>query len=370
VKYLVVMVSACSFTRGTPAKSDASANMEHDSGAGDALIDAPEESKCFGVSPFALCLPQVPGQMLAFVDGQTISTSGSPKCAGGQGDIVTLGTSTEICAISGTMVSFDGIVSVAGSRPLVVVATQSITVNGTVDASSGPSGSGPGVASALVCGATASIDGTGGGGGAGGSFGGKGGIGGAGNGGTGGISVNAVAQPVGVLRGGCAGGTGPANGGAVGGLGGGAIFLVSRDTITIASTAVVKASGAGGSGGLPPSGGAGGGGSGGMIVLAASTLTVNASAKMFANGGGGGGGANPGNPGGPGSTATVPDVAAGGGGAGGGNASSGGNGGFKTTSASTAASASTGAGGGGGGVGVIRVLTGQTIAANLSPSPS
>src|ERR1041385_6114968 len=93
-----------------------------------------------------------------------------------------------ICVLFGTDITIAGQTVVTGTRPFVLAATGTITVSGTVDASShaafGIRGAG---ADYIMCGLkrVAGTDSNGAGGGAGGSFGGRGGAGGKGFGANG-----------------------------------------------------------------------------------------------------------------------------------------------------------------------------------------
>jgi len=270
-----------------------------------------------------------------------------------------------------------GALVVEGQRPLVILATGAITIDGALSVGSGALGTpftsqtrvtiGPG-ANDSACGASAGAVGTNGqngpGGGGGGGFGGEGGAGGLGDdngddnpGGPGGL-----AHMPAVVRGGCPGGNGgigyaeaPA-----GGASGGALELISATSVTVTGT--IYAGGAGGKGGLMGnrSGGAGGG-SGGYVGLDAPTVSV--SGVIAANGGGGGEGSDlNGNANGDdGSDGTLSDSPASGGG---GNLSNGGDGGNGQTESSVAQNGSggnAGAGGGGGSVGHVLVWS-QTYA--------
>lgn len=193
-----------------------------------------------------------------------------------------------------------------GSRPLVLLSSGNITVDGTIDVSSrratrdavpvaetvGAAGN-YSMCSAFRRQVDSSVDG--GAGGAGGTFGGTGGGGGDGNYDI----INARAQgglapenpdtfPETMLRGGCraqnGGNAGPtATNGGKGGPGGGVVVLSAKLGIVV--NGAIAANGAGGMGGGAQAGG-GGGGSGGLIILQGAT--VRRAGKLTANGGGGG----------------------------------------------------------------------------------
>jgi hypothetical protein len=322
------------------------------------VIDAPPA--CFGVLPFIVCVTPPEGpRVITRVD----TTAGCDE-------VVTVGR--ELCVVKGTDLDIVQRVPVSGSRPLVLLASNALTLheNGIVDAAGTAVAGGPGADLACDAGATIGANSTnGGGGGAGGSLGSRGGNGGSGGGTAG--KAGTAAAPLGVLsvlQGGCSGTDGgDSSGGSHGsrGFGGGGVYLVAGETLTIRGT--VTASGSGGGGGRPSRGGGGGGGSGGMIVLYAPTVVVTSSTQIFANGGGGGGGANSGTPGGDGATPAAPLAGALGGVGQGGD---GGIGAFLTTAATAGMAAAEGGGGGGGGVGVIYLLGGDFSAASLSPPPT
>jgi hypothetical protein len=154
-------------------------------------------------------------------------------------------------------------VTAVGTRPLVLLARDSITIASALDVR--PAGS-------RACATDF---------GAGGTLGGRGG--------TGGGQSPAV-SPVSELVGGCAGGLGEAVSapGGMGGRGGGGVALIATEIVI---DGVVDASGSGGHGCGPVTihggCGGGGGGSGGMIVLDASA-TLRGTGIVMANGGGGG----------------------------------------------------------------------------------
>jgi hypothetical protein len=243
-------------------------------------------------------------------------------------------------------------------RPLGIVATGAIVIEGAIDVSS----NGAGARDDAQCGTSVGISGAddngGGSGGGGGAFAGAGGNGGDGDNDTGtsngGLGGTARARPTHIL-GGCdggPGGDGSANSKAEAGDGGGAIFLASADSILISGT--INAGGGGGKGGAGNGGGGGGGGSGGMIVLESPKITITG--KLAANGGGGGEGADgsdgePGNPGG------LTTMRAGGGAGGAGEGGDGGSGGAVTNPSGTTATQfkKGGGGGGGGGAGFIGI---------------
>jgi hypothetical protein len=201
----------------------------------------------------------------------------------------------DACFVVGTTItSSGGATTVTGTRPLVLLATDSISLDKDLAASSRRGQSdGPGANYAMCApyGTPPGANDNGGGGGAGASFMTQGGSGGTGNNtaASAGAALAADTASPTILRGGCKGqpgGDGPAPGSGGGGAsGGGAIYLVAGTSITLAGNIHVHASGAGSAKGGHAAGG-GGGGSGGMILLSAPTISATGT-KLSANGGGG-----------------------------------------------------------------------------------
>lgn len=199
---------------------------------------------------------------------------------------------SEVCVLFVEQVELGSTLRASGSRPLVIVATTSITVStgGRVDVSSSAAGIGANGDQKCDPAQSKGADGRlmfGGGGGAGGSSASAGGAGATGN-----NTVFAGGQPAATIapmtiRGGCPGGAG--GGGSLvgprGGSGGGAVYLIAGDSITIAGT--IAAYGGGGIGGGIWAGG-GGGGAGGFVGLDARRVELAASARIRVGGGGGG----------------------------------------------------------------------------------
>jgi hypothetical protein len=305
------------------------------------------------------------------------------------------GDGRQLCVIVAGTIFVDGSFPAIGSRPLVLVAADQITVSNVLDVSSTWGGrSGAGNQSSLcTTPSEGGFDSGGGGGGAGGSFSTKGGDGGTGDTNNnhppagsppGGAAGNAQAVPT-FLRGGCQGSKGgegdAANDGtSVGGppgLGGGAVALVAGTRISVPGAIYASGSGGGttaGDGSCATNNGGyeqggGGGGAGGMILLEAPTIDVPG--KIAANGGagGGGGGCRGGQPGGDGSTTSWNTRATGGAGdtANGGDAGGSGST-INMIDQLTGTDASAGAGGGGGGLGVVWKL-GTVTGSMISPAP-
>lgn len=349
--------------------------------APDAPPDVPPDARsCFGSNEFELCFTgALPTSMRAITGA--VATDSTAMCAT---DVVwTSPLQPDACVITGASLTITGTMTVTGSRPLVILATDNIGLasGSLIDAAShrggttGP-GSNPAACAAFLATPTDSTQGAGGG--AGGSFMSKGGNGGpGGNGATPGLAPAADATGPTVLRGGCSGQNGANNAAGSGGTlgkGGGAIYLVAGATISIAGTIIV--SGAGATGAAGAAGGGGGGGSGGMMVLHAPTI-ASSSGRLGASGGGGGGagGSGTGQPGSDPTFTPTPQPGLGGdGGAGngcGGNGGSGGDGAYLTVAAQSGVAGNTGnicgGGGGGGGLGYIRAN--QAIA-NVTASPA
>lgn len=339
--------------------------------AGDDNPDGtPDAQVCFGSAGWTVCLMPLPTDPVVLTG--TIDTNpGAPLCANPTPAMWMAGGQRDACFIIGTTITLASAetVDVEGDRPLVLLATESISIDGTLDVAShlADGKRGPGASFDTGCNSSnGQSNSSRGGGGGGGSFGTLGADGGAGDSGNAqkGLPGPVASPPHDLLRAGCRGGGGSqgADDGRSGAHAGGAVYLVAS-TITIAG--VINASGAGGEGGDASRGGAAGGGAGGMIALDASLLTVTGT--LIANGGGGGGGADNGNDGGNGGEAnpTTPLVAATLGTKGGPAGGDGGAGATRDTIASPGAQAGDGGGGGGGGLGVIRVLAGALPTGDL-----
>lgn len=372
------LVTACGFTSpGSGVIPDD--GPPHDTVVLDGvLVDAAGfdviPSLCFGpAGAYQVCLPEAPSGPLALASA--ISTD---VCAGGL--VLALTAGPDVCVLAGTTVTANDSVIAFGSRPLVVLATGSMTISSgaTIDVSS-RRGQQPGAGAdyaGCAPGGAPQADDEGGSGGVGGSFGTAGGAAGRSTRGNSTSGPPAPASMASFLRGGCpgrAGGNGTGAGGATG-SGGGAVYLVSAGALELQGR--INASGAGGGGAPAGRGGGGGGGSGGMIVLFGAPLVVDAGAQVWANGGGGGGGAATNSSGSDGSHA--PNAATGGnrgtGGDGPGGSGDGGDGGFGAVQLDPGGAGDTegrGGGGGGGGVGVIVNLSSNAPAGGaFSPPPS
>lgn len=267
-----------------------------------------------------------------------------------------------------------GNVKVDGSRALGIVSAGDVAIEGIMQLDAHDDGfpvirtEGPG--SVTTCDASnGNVSGSQNSGGGGGGHGLNGAAGGASGSTLGGSPSNQQSDSTGVpLRGGCRGGAGPAQASAqTRGRGGGAVQIVSRTEIALASTGVVSANGTGGGGDVVTCGDAGGGGAGGTILLEAPGITVGSAAILAANGGGGGCSGNTGSPGARSATPASGCTASNGAGG------TGGSGGAGMAGPTTGANHPTCAGGGGGAYGRIRINSAQTFSqggATISPSAS
>lgn len=292
----------------------------------------------------------VPGDM-------TFDTAGADRT-----DVRTQRDGSEAVVRVHGSISIGGTLRVVGTRPLILVARDGISITGGIDVSAVAATPGPGGrAGATSSGASASGPGNGrggahdgdwddGGGGGGGQCGagGEGGDGGAARGGAGGGVTDVAADPE-SIRGGGGGGAGNGDHFGRGGGGGGGVQLSSRGSITVGGRVLARgADGANGFGGDDNDGAGGGGGAGGWILLEAPSVMVTGT--LDASGGRGGSGQNGGAGGGGGAGASLA------GGGGGDNASGWGDPGD--------------GGGGGGGAGciVVRSADPAGLTGTLSPS--
>lgn len=329
---------------------------------------------CYGSAPFSVCFAAAPTGTI------NITTSTTFDTGTGLGNGTQLMCTTPMtggagyCVLAAATIAINSPLRAVGTKPLVLVAADSIDVPTSIDVGSRqpptePVGAG---SDPLAC-TSGAMPGNGGGG-AGGSFLGRGGFGGNGASATAGGGVPGMtSSPPTVLRGGCPGQDGfafvYANTGN-GGHGGGAVFLIASKSITVGGT--INAGGAGGEGGgnrgSDPRAGGGGGGAGGMIGFDAPQVTVTG--MLVANGGGGGEGNGTTNPGGRGMDADSTSAAAGGG-----NETIGGDGGAGSSGAangsgSNGLNASGGGGGGGGGAGLIQAPATAILGPSVSPAPT
>jgi hypothetical protein len=331
----------------------------------EAAVGDANTNPCYGTGGlFVGCPPPPPPGPPLMLMG-TIDTDNDPLCV-----VVHQTPGQDVCMITSMVIKVNGALAVIGMKPLVLIATDTITVGGagTIEVSSkvGMRGAGANAAACDPAVAAATV-GTLGGGGAGGTFGGAGGSGGTGGTVTAAGGMAPQAKTPTFVRGGCSGAQGGGLGDGGGpGDGAGAIYLIAVNKIQLDGTLLANGAGAGPGG--AGSGGGGGAGSGGLIGLMAPAITLGGSGGIFANGGGGGGGGAV-SAGGGGSDAKATTTMQAGGGNAAGGAGGGGAGGVNTTIAANGQTAGAGGGGGGGAVGYIYVkgpqFTGQT-----SPTPS
>ncbi len=342
-----------------------------DGDVADATGPPADAQQCFGSGSFTVCLATLP--IAPATLPTTLDTGTSVECANSQPPGWTA-TQPAACFVIGTDVTIggNGTIAVTGSRPLVVVATGTLTIAGTLDAASrGVTNPKTGPASAEgPCNSFAQTPEGGGagaaGGGAGGSFVDEGGHGGKSGVNLGGLPANPLAAPT-TLRPGCPGqhGSIPSPGDmSIPGPGGGAVYLVAGTAIAIEPTGLIDVSGAAGlTSGLGTGGS--GGGSGGMLVLYAPVIGATGGALM-ANGGGGtsAGDAEDSGTDGHDPSEAAPTTPA----LGGMYLVSGGNGAAAATAATNGtANAGISGGGGGGGIGYIRA---NVAVPGVTSSPS
>ena len=367
------LAAGCSFSSNS-AKTDG--NTQHDgsgSGSGsaviDAAVDAPPDGPVmdFGPAPFTVhlsALPTAPVTLPAMINTDTSNLCSTTASWGSS-------TQPDACFVVGTSIaSSGGMTTVTGSKPIVLLATTTISLTKTIDASSRRATNVGPAANYSQCTVFVNTPGAGngggGGGGAGGTFMTQGGPGGGGDNGTanGGSAPTPGSSPT-ILRGGCIGQKGgTANSGAPGN-GGGAIYLIAAQSISIAANIGINASGAGANHGMHASGGSGAG-SGGMIMFYAPSISATGGI-LIANGGGGASGGDTNTDGRDGGDTPGAMTPAQGGIGPGGN---GGNGAILTAAGDSGGGGTSNeaGGGGGGGVGYIRsnvTLTG----AIASPAP-
>jgi hypothetical protein len=352
--------------------------------AGDADLDADENvtpAICLGTPPYQVCLRELPTTDTPVT--QNIVTGSKTTCLKTVQEPIGWAAEGEpdACFVVGQNVTVAGTLTVKGTRPLVIVATDTVTITGTLDLSAkrgnfnvGAPPPGFSVAACTPFTTTATNSANGGGGGAGGSLGTRGGDGGAGDNGASGAGLTVDSTPPSVLQAGCMGGpggTGDGQGSATmitaGGWGGGALYVLAQNKIVLSAGTVINASGAAGDAGSHRTGG-GGGGSGGMIMLIAPAFDIGTNTFVYANGGGGAsGGTNQGdgkNGSDPGSNPAQP--AAGGVLA---AAGTGGAGYAATVDAVVGGLGPSGNGGGGGGGGAGIIVASQALTPNAVVSP-
>jgi hypothetical protein len=369
-----LLLAGCSFHSSSAPTDGQGSDGGMIDGATDGEIDAPPDvppdapRQDFGTGVWTVHVSTLPTDPVQLPG--SIQTDTSTLCSTDAAFVDP--SQPDACFIVGTTITMTtATTNVRGDRPLVLVATDSVTIDQKLDVAShrgqnvGPGGNWSGCGSP-----TSGADRTsgGGGGGAGGSFMTAGGNGGTGDNGNAlaGTAQSTLGMPA-ILHGGCPGsrgGDGQQNAAGVAN-GGGAIYIVAANSISV--TGLINASGSGVAFGGHGSGG-GGGGSGGMIVLSAPQ--IDATGLLLANGGGGSSGGDSNSDGMNGSDEMIamPLVAPPGGAGPGGP---GGNGFTQGTGATGGGNGNSdeGGGGGGGGAGFIGInvaVTGGTY----TPSPT
>lgn len=329
----------------------------------------PDAGNCYGGGLITACFETVPTGALTLAPASIINTDTDEKCSPTTNNVAA-------CVIAAESITVpSSYVAATGSRPLVLVATQTISVNAVLTVGSSRMYAFVGAGSDMP-GCNAGVAPTGTSGGAGGSFGGVGGAGAAvGTAGMPGAAITATS-----LRGGCSGQTGAdavaPTGPGEKGRGGGAIYLIAETSITVASTGSINASGgAAGGGATGTASGGGGGGSGGLIGLDSPMLMI--AGQVFANGGGGGEASGAQSTGSPGGDALNATTAAAGGAGGTSFGTDGGDGSVGSQLAGQAADPSctgtcttpTTGGGGGGGAGIIKRYRATSVSGGGPISP-
>ncbi|MBA3393391.1 MAG: hypothetical protein H0T89_12140 [Deltaproteobacteria bacterium] len=330
-----------------------------DAPGGDAL-DA-SDLVCHGTGLLEVCLaPPTIG---------TLTLAGNVDTTVGNGCIaVPQPGGLELCVRHAETIEINDGIRVTGSRPLVLVATRTITITSMLDVSSTNLGRvGAGAADDCVSGDDGANGTSNAAGGAGGSFAFQGG----GGGTTSSVSGGAPGPELLLVTaiGGCPGGRGGTAGAgtnARGGAGGGAVYLIASSRIVVTATGSINASGAGGQGGAAVNHGAGGGGAGGLIGLDAPMVEIVGTATARGGGGGGGGGTGAGENGG---DVTGPFGPVRGGAAPSGG-SFGGDGCGRGIGGQPGPTTNRGAGGGGGGCGFIRIYGERVISGTTNPLPT
>ena len=363
---LAFVLAGCSFRAGG-LSGDAGDDGDVDPFQ-DAAPDALTTGACVGHQSFVLvCAAMAPMDDLTWDNAGTIDTDRSPLCTvQSQGP-----DAPQLCVIYRHNIKIAAKLSAVGHRPLVLAASDAITIGAQLDVASynGTFNNTAGAAANEKTCAPPVAATTGfaqGAGGAGGTFGAQGGIGGnSRDGGQGGAPAPIVMVPLAHVRGGCRGGNGAAKlvGAGTAGSSGGAVMLIAKNQIT--GSAAITAGGAGGHGGGPGAGG-GGGGSGGFVGFDAPT--VHMTATIVANGGGGGGGGAAGLVG----NGMVGADSTGSAGASGGNGVGGGGAGGAGSSGATGNNGALGGpgGGGGGGAGIILMVSVTNVMAGGTYSPA
>jgi hypothetical protein len=321
---------------------------------------------CYGTGMLVVCFSAQPSGTQSIAN--SIDTGGfgcsANVVSGGDGVCVISGGTIDVPA--GAMVNATNPTSGAAT-PLVLVADDAITIEGTLELGGGHRGATAAGAPFSGCQAGPNPNGSNpSGGGQGGSCAARGGDGGDGAGSaSGGTSGAALAVPT-MLHGGCPGARGGGEGGQ-GGHGGGAVYLIANHTITISGRLDASGGGGGGADGDNGTGG-GGGGAGGMIVLDAPTIAVDG-AVCAIGGSGAAGSTNGQSPSGGDATGGTTACAPGTPGHASSGAGDGGLGGIDGVGAVGVTGSSGGGGGGGGGsTGWVKLYGTKTGSGALKPA--
>lgn len=281
---LFIAIGACGFSPHVPGAGDDAA-PPIDAFVPQDVPDAQPGQQCFGSFAYdRICYADadVPTGPRPFMLAVTIDTDTVGVC-----DTHAILPPGNPCVLAAGSIQFKptGQVRVVGSRPLVLLATESdgivIEQGAVLDASSNPAQAGAGSFPQASCANT--HDASAKGGSYGGSFVAPGGNGGNGNNDAGhGTPADTIPAPLTALHGGCPGGVGGGNGGPRS-PGGGAIAVIAK---TLTLDGLIAAAGAGGLAPATDNHGGNGGGAGGFVLLDAPVLLGGG--EVDAKGGGGG----------------------------------------------------------------------------------
>ena len=246
VSLLSFACAACGFDHGVPSiganGSGSDGGLDMDGSLVDASPDAPPDGRACWGTMVSVCFTTPPTNDRTISTATTLDTSNAATCT----QLQAQAGGPELCIIAAQSIHINAALTVGGTRPLVLVATQTIDVGATglVDLASYRVSTGngqvevvgAGEAAADQCGTPTAGAGdnagpvvSGGGGGAGGSFGGTGGGGADGNNNNGGDGGNGAAAATLMGSIGSNGSTGGGGGGAGGGAG--IVDLVRATTI-------------------------------------------------------------------------------------------------------------------------------------------
>lgn len=370
---MVATFAACSFPKPADVVGDDDPPMDAlsdgdgtaDMGPDAPRPDAPANFACVGTGGlFEFCYDRAMPPIDRMLVGGLLDTDTDPRCDPGY---------SNVCVVIGNDVMVPATVTIAanGSRPLIIVATGNLEIQGELDLLSLLGGTPAAGANPGACMPPMMPQGSGGG--AGGSFGHPGGTGGPRQGALPAQPGPASPSPHAMIRGGCPGGTGLGSGGereGGGGNGGGAVHLLAGTELKVLG--LVHAGGAGGdSCGSFPNCGGGGGGSGGFIGLDAPVISIQGG-RLIATGGAGAEGTGLAGNGNVGENSPASGAAARGGAGGSSTSGDGGDGGA-TMAGTNGLNGSNQAGGGGGGGGAGAIATRGTVslmgAAIARPAP-